>query len=102
MVDWHAGIVDRRMHHAVRIGLRRPYIIIDSLGEGFVRNVELEDGDDFPRACLFDEIAVVKSPVRRDIGAEAAAGMAMVAAWPRADIEHPDFENVAPLGALHR
>ena len=35
VIDPHPGIIDGGMHDAVRIGLRRPDVVIDRLGERF-------------------------------------------------------------------
>ena len=102
MVHPHAGIVDRPMHDAVRIGLRRPDIVVDGACDRLAGGVELEDGDDFARLRLLDQIVVVEAPGGRDVGAEAAPGMAGVTARARADVEDADFQHIAGLGILDR
>ncbi len=102
VVDPHARIIDVRMHDAVRIGLWRPDIIIDRLGVGLARGIELEDGDDLARLRSFDQVVIVKSPGCRDVGAEAASGMAGVAARARPNVEDANFQDIAGLGVLDR
>ena len=102
VIDAHAGIIDGRMDDAVGIGLRRPDVIVDRLGERLARGVEFEDGDDLARLRLLDQVVIVKAPIRRDVGAEAAAGMAGAAARPRPDVEDAHFQDVAGLGVFDR
>ncbi len=102
VIDAHAGIVDGRMHDAVGVGLRRPDVVVDRLRIRLARGVELEDGDDLARLRLLDQIVIVKAPVRGDVGAEAAAGVAGAAARPRPDVEDAHFQDVAGLGAFDR
>ncbi len=77
-------------------------IIVDRLGEGLARGVELEDGDDFARLRLLDQVVIVKAPGRRGVGAEAAPGMAGVAARARPHVEDAHFQDIAGLGVLDR
>ena len=102
VIDAHAGIIDGRMHDAVRIGLRRPDVVVDRLGERLARGVELEDRDDLARLRLLDQIVIVKAPIRRDVGAETAAGMTGAAARPRPHVENAHLQHVAGLGVLDR
>src|SRR5258708_38693691 len=85
MIDPHTGIIDGRMHDAVRIGLRRPHIIVDRPGERLACRVELEDRDDFARLRLLDQVVIMETPIRRGVGAETAAGMTGMATGPRPD-----------------
>src|SRR5438445_11063329 len=87
VIDAHAGIVDGRMHDAIGVGLWRPDVIVDGFRIRLARGVELEDGDDLARLRLLNQILIVKAPARRDVGAEAAAGVAGAAARPRPDVE---------------
>ena len=64
VIDPHAGIVDGRMDDAVRIGLRRPDVVVDRLGEWLARGVEFEDRDDLARLRLLDQVVIVKAPMR--------------------------------------
>ena len=102
VIDAHAGIIDRRMDDAVGIGLRRPDVIVDGLCERLARRVEFEDRDDLARLRLLDQVVIVEAPARRDVGAEAAAGVAGVAARPRPHVEDAHLQDVAGLGALDR
>jgi hypothetical protein len=87
---------------AVGIGLRRPDIVTDRLGEWLARSVQSEDHDDLARLRFFDQVAVVETPIRGDVGAETFAGMAGAAARPRTDVEDAHLEDIAGLGALDR
>src|SRR5258708_29104966 len=90
------------MHNTVRIGLRRPDVIIDGSGKWLARGVEFEDRDDFARLRLLDQVVIVKTPIRRGVGTEAAAGVAGVATGARTDVEDADLQHVAGLRILHR
>ena len=90
------------MHDAVGIGLRRPDIVIDRAREGFARGVELEDGDDFTRLRLFDQVVILESPVGGGVGAEASADMGVMTARARAHVEDAHLEDVARLGVFDR
>ena len=102
MIDPHAGIIDRRVYDAIRIGLRGPDVVVDRLGKRLAGGVELEDRDDLARLRLLDQIVVVKAPIRRGIGAETAAGMTGVAARPRPHVENAHLQHVARLRILDR
>src|SRR3954469_23002727 len=90
------------MHDAVGIGLRRPDVIVDRLGERLARRIELKDGNDFARLRLLDQVVIMKAPIGGDVRTEAFAGMAGVAGGPRSDIEDADLQHVAGLSALDR
>ena len=102
MVDRHPGIVDRRMHDAVGVGLWGPDVVVDRAREGFARRIEFEDRDDLARFRLLDQIVIVEAPGRRDIGPEAAARVAGVAARTRSHVEDAHFQDIAGLGILDR
>jgi hypothetical protein len=87
---------------AVRIGLRRPDVVVDRLGERLARGIELEDRDHLARLRLLDQVVIVKAPRGRDVGTEAAAGMAGIAARARPDVEDTDLQDIAGLGVLDR
>ncbi len=100
VVDRHAGIVDRLVDHAERVGLRRPAEIVDRLGPvALSGGVDLVDGADLARLRLGDELLVVESPPRRRVAAERLAGIGRIGARPRLHVHDANFENVAGLGA---
>ncbi len=100
VVHAHARIVDHRMHDAVRIGLRRPDIVVDGLGEGLAGCVQFEDRHHFARLRLLDQVVILKSPGRGDVRAEAAPGVAGVASRAGAHIQDSHFQHVAGFGTL--
>ena len=101
-VDPDARVVDRRVNDSIRICLRRPDIVVDSLGERLARRIELVDRDDLARLRLLNQVLVVEPPVCRRVRAEAAARVARAAAWARADVEDAHFEDVAGLCVFDR
>ncbi len=102
VIDPHARIVDHGMHDAVRIGLRGPDVIVDRFCERLARSIEFEDGDDLARLRFLDQVVVVETPVRRGVGAEAAAGMAGVAGRAGPYVQDADLQHVAGFGILDR
>ena len=102
IVHRHPGVVDRRVNDAVGVRLGGPDVIVDRASEGFARRVEFEDRDDLAGLRLLDEVVVVEPPGRRDIGAEAAASMAGMAARTRPHVEDAHFQDIAGLGILDR
>ncbi len=100
VVDPHAGIVDGGMNDAVRIGLRRPDVVVDGFRIRLARSVEFENGDDLARLRLLDQVVIVKTPIRRGVGTETAAGVAGVAARPRPHVEDAHFQDIAGLGVF--
>ena len=90
------------MRDAVRIGLRRPDVVVDGLCERLAGCVELEDRDDFARFRLFDQVVIVKTPIGRDIGPKTAAGMTGVTARPRPHVEDAHFQDIASFRILDR
>ncbi len=103
VVDGHAGIVDRLVHDAERIGLRRPAEIVDRLGPvALPAGVDLVDRADLARLRLGDELLVMESPPCRRVAAERLAGIGRVGAGPRLHVDDADFENIAGLGAADR
>ena len=100
VVDRHAGIVDRLVHDAERIGLRRPAEIVDRLGPvALPGGVDLVDGADLARLRLGDQLLVVEAPPGRRVAAERLAGIGRVGARPRLHVDDAHFEDVAGLGA---
>ena len=100
VVDRHAGIVDRLVDHAERVGLRRPAEIVDRLGPvALPGSVDLVDRADLARLWLGDELLVVEPPPGRRIAAERLAGIGRVGAWPRLHVDDAHFEDIAGLGA---
>ena len=61
MVDRHARVIDRLVHHPERIGLRRPAEIVDRLRPvALTGGVDLVDRADLARLRLVDQLLVVE------------------------------------------
>ena len=102
VVDRHARIVDDVVHHAERVGLRHPAVVVDRARPvPIAGGIDLVDGDDLAGLRLLDHVVVVEAPPRRGIAAEGLAGIGGVAARARRDVEDLDLEHVARLGAAH-
>ena len=102
MIDRNAGVINRLVHHAERIGLRRPLEIVDGAGPiALSAGVDFIDRDDFAWLRLGQEFLVVETPPRRGVAAERLAGVFWVGRRPRLNIYDAYFKNVAWLGAAH-
>src|ERR1700756_2766882 len=97
MINPHARIIDRCMKDAVGIGLRSPDIIVNRLHERLTLGIQFEDRDDLAWFWIFDQILILKTPVRSDIGTKTFSSVSDVAAWTRPYIENPNFQYVAWL-----
>ena len=96
VVDRHARIVDDVVHHAERIGLRHPAVVVDRARPvPIAGGIDLVDGDHLAGLRLLDHVVVVEAPPRRGIAAEGLAGIGGVAARARRDVEDLDLEHVA-------
>ena len=100
VVDRHARIVDDVVHHAERIGLRHPAVVVDRARPvPLPGRIDLVDGDDLARLRLLDQVVVVKAPPCRGIAAKSLAGIGGIAARPRRHVEDLHLQHVARLGA---
>src|SRR6187402_2930004 len=103
MIDRYPGVVDSRMHHAERVALRRPPVVVDGTrmsGDTVVGGlrIDLVDGDDFTRLGLRQQLAVMKAPPCSRVAAERAAVEFRVGARARMDIDNAHFQDIAWLG----
>ena len=97
MIDPHTGIIDGQMHDAIRIGLRRPHVIIGALANGSP-GVSSSKIVMTGAVRLLDQVVIVENPNSPWHWAETAAGMTGVTTRPRPDVEDAHFEDVAGLG----
>ncbi len=98
VVDRQPGIVDRLVHHAKRIGDRRPAEIVDGAGPvAFAGRVDLVDRHHFARPVSGQQVVVVKAPVRGSVAAERQALELRIGTGTRHHVEDAHFEDVAGL-----
>jgi hypothetical protein len=103
MVDRNARVVDRLVHDARGIGLRRPAEVVDSLRPvALPARVDLVDRDDLARLGLGQQLLVVEAPPRGRVAPEALALVLRVRARPRLHVDDPDLEDIPRLRLLHR
>src|SRR5258708_12836060 len=92
MVDRHARVIDRLVHHPERIGLRRPAEIVDRLRPvALTGGVDLVDRADLARLRLGDQLLVVEAPPCRRVPAACLAALGPLAAWSHLPVNYAPF-----------
>src|SRR2546423_10206109 len=100
VIDRDARIVDGFMNHSGWIRLRRPFEIIQRFGPiPFTGGIYLVDGNDFARLGFGKQVLVVDAPPCRSIAAKRLARIFWIGARPRRNIDDPQLNHVALLGA---
>ncbi len=102
MVDRYARVVDSRVNHPERVGLRSPAEAVNRLGVWRLRVlVHLVHRDHLAFARLGQQVVVLKAPPGGGVAAEVAAFVFGVAAGARQNIQNAHFQHIAGLGIAH-
>ena len=89
-----------RVHHALRIGLRRPAIVIDRLGPiAFASAVDLVNGDDLTRLWLGQQVMIVIAPIGGGVATEGASSIMRQPRGSWLDVKNAHLKHIAWLGA---